>query len=71
MRKRPFLLALLLASCTPREYVSADRLTYEAVAPAHAAYVQADPQLTPDQKQARLDLLQSWRFRVEAAEARR
>lgn len=45
----------------------ADKLTHDEIAPAHAAYVQADPVLTAEQKQRRLDLLESWRVRVGGA----
>lgn len=42
----------------------AEVATYEAIAPAHRAYVEADPLLDPAQKQARFDLLEAWRLRV-------
>lgn len=58
-----------LASCTPTQvYVAADRATYEAIAPAHARYVAADPALDALQRQDRQDLLETWRKRIEAAE---
>lgn len=60
------LLFLVTASCAgPSEaYVAADLATYEVVAPAHKAYVEADPLLDADQKNRRLLLLQSWELRV-------
>lgn len=59
------LLAFLFSSCVgPNE---AERATYQVIGPAHAAYVQADQNLTPAQKQARLDLIESWRLRVGGA----
>lgn len=58
-----------LASCTPTQvYVEADRATYEAIAPAHTRYVAADASLSPEQRQDRRDLLDTWRKRIEAAE---
>lgn len=59
---KKFALILLLASCTGPNEV--ERSTYTAIAPAHRAYVEADQTLTVEQKQARFDLLESWRLRV-------
>ena len=70
MRNRTLLDLLLLVtlfalpSCVP--ITPAERATYDAIAPDHAIYVQADPNLAPDQKQRRLGLLESWRIRVGA-----
>jgi hypothetical protein len=55
------------AAPTP-QYVQADRATYNAIAPAHQAYVTNDSSLDELQKQRRYDLLTTWRKRVEAAE---
>lgn len=54
------------ASCVlpPTE---AELATYQAVAPDHRAYVEADTKLDVQQKQRRLDLLESWRIRVGGA----
>jgi hypothetical protein len=61
----PAVLGLLcLPSCT---VTPADVSTYQQIGPAHAAYVQADPALTAEQKQRRLDLVESWRIRVGGA----
>lgn len=61
--------AAALTSCTPvQAYVQADRATYEAIAPPHARYVAADASLSPEQKQDRQDLLDTWRKRIESAE---
>lgn len=57
------LLALLLASCVLPP-TQAEQLTYKAIAPDHARYVNADPALDPMAKQRRLDLLETWRIRV-------
>lgn len=53
---------LLLAGCVGPN--PAEVATYEAVAPAHQRYVEADATLDAAQKQARYDLLESWRKRV-------
>lgn len=53
------------------EYVAADRATYEAIAPAHRRYVEADDSLTQPEKDRRYRLLQSWRLRLEQAEVPR
>lgn len=57
------LLTLTLASCvggpTPAELA-----TYQAVAPDHRRYVERDFTLTDEQRQTRLDVLESWRIRV-------
>jgi hypothetical protein len=66
-RRSPLpILLLALAGCVlpPTE---AEKKTYERIAPAHARYVLADPELQPDEKQRKLDLLESWRIRVGAA----
>lgn len=60
---RVALLGLSLTSCTVPP-TQAELLTYEAIAPAHAQYVSQDPNLSPDAKQRRLDLLEAWRIRV-------
>ncbi len=61
----PAVLGLLcLPSCT---ITPADLSTYEQIGPAHVASVQADPTLTAEQKQRRVDLVESWRIRVGGA----
>jgi hypothetical protein len=70
--RRAPLLALLLTTCAlcpacvlpPTE---AEKSTHDVVAPAHRAYVEADPLLDAGAKQRRLDLLESWRVRVGGA----
>ena len=47
-------------------YVKADRLTYDAIAPAYRAYVEADKALDPAAKQSRMRLLDSWKLHIEA-----
>lgn len=58
-----------LASCqTPsKAYVAADAATYNVLAPAHRAYVSNDESLGDAERQRRLDLLESWRIRIEKA----
>lgn len=58
------LILLALTSCVGP--TDAETATYAAIAPAHKQYVINDANLTPMQKQLRLDLLESWRIRVEA-----
>ena len=66
------LLAVSLSGCAanvPADWVAADRATYNAVAPEHAAYVDADSTLTLEQKQRRHNTLDTWRIRLENHEA--
>lgn len=68
------LLALLLfASCeaVPSTYVQADRATFDAIAPAHRAYVEADATLDEQQKARRIRTLETWLLRLEKAEGAR
>ena len=60
-------MALLLfgVGCGPKEtWVRAARGTFDKVAPAHRKYVEADKDLTADQKKNRLLLLDTWKARV-------
>lgn len=59
----PFILCAAGCVLPPTQ---AELLTYQAVAPAHATYVRADPNLDDLAKQRRLDLLEAWRIRVGA-----
>lgn len=62
--KQTVLAALaFLTACTT---TPAERATYDAIAPAHAAYVQNDPTLSAEQVRRRLDMLQAWGIRVGA-----
>lgn len=70
------LASALLAGCagTAKEYVEADRATYEAIAPDHLKYIDADPALhnadgtlNKDGKLA-VATVDSWRYRLEQAE---
>lgn len=66
-KSKPWALAALLLTGCVLPPSDADRLTFEAVAPDHARYVQADPTMPADAKQRRLDLLEAWRLRVGGA----
>jgi hypothetical protein len=50
-------------------YVSADRATYDAIAPEYQQYVSADPSLDPEQRQRRTRTVELWRRRLESAES--
>ncbi len=65
------LLALwLVCSCSPhRAYVDADRATFDVIAPAYLAYVRGDASLDQLQVQRRARLVDTWRIRIERAEA--
>lgn len=60
---------LLAAGCeTPSQtYVSADRATHDAVAPAHRAYLQADASLSEEDRARRLRTLDAWELRLRHA----
>lgn len=49
-------------------YVTADRATYNAIAPVFKAYVEADPKLEAWQKESKLDTLKSWNARTTEGE---
>lgn len=62
-------LCLFAAGCAlDKEYVKADRLTYEAVAPAYLKYVEADPALDQEQKERRKRTVATWKLRISKAE---
>lgn len=62
--------ALVLCGCgsIAKEYVSADRDTYEAVAPEYRAYIDTDSELTDAEKALRHATLDSWEYRIKQAE---
>lgn len=64
------LAALSAVGCAgvPKEYVNADRATFEAVAPDFVEYVENDPDLSANQKRVRKSTIETWRIRIEAAE---
>lgn len=59
-----FLLAVPACVLPPTQ---AEQATYQAIEPAHRAYVEADTTLDAAAKQRRLDLLESWRIRAGVA----
>lgn len=70
------LLATFTASCVfaPTEpiephYVAAERLTFDAIEPAAAAYLQADDALSVEDRQDRLKQLVTWQRSIEDGEA--
>ena len=46
------------------DYLSADRATYDAVAPEYSAYVHADPALDDDERATRDRTLATWDARL-------
>ena len=70
MRVLGLFVAAVLSGCSGlhSNYVSADRLTYEAVAPEYLDYLEADPDLSTEERDRRLRTLESWEARVVAAE---
>lgn len=58
-----FLLLVIVAlpSCAVEMEMRVDAKRYMAIADAHRAYVAADNNLTPQQKQDRFDLLLAWK----------
>lgn len=65
-----FVVVAMLPGCgsIAKEYVAADRQTYEAVAPEYRKYVEADAGLDDDAKKLRLATLDSWDYRIGQAE---
>lgn len=70
MRKLILCLPLLLAGCgsVAKEYVAADRKTFDAIAPEYSKYVEADESLDEDSKKLRLANVAAWGYRLEQAE---
>jgi ABC-type oligopeptide transport system substrate-binding subunit len=66
-RLRRFLAILVGAAATACSVTEAEVQTYKSIAPEYRAYVQEDATLQPEQKQRRVDLLESWRIRVGVA----
>lgn len=51
-----------------KEYVKADRLTFDAIAPDYVKYVEADPALDQEQKDRRKRTIESWKLRISKSE---
>ena len=57
------------AGCTvEKTWAQAERATYNVVAPAHRKYVVADKEMTSEQKELRLLLLETWEARIKEHE---
>jgi len=69
MKALALLVALSCGSCAgPADaYVAADLATFEAVAPAHRAYLEADVTLDAEQRARRLAVLDTWWLRLRHA----
>lgn len=67
----PLVALLALSGCGSHPQSVADRAIYDAIAPEHRAYVEADPELDGAQKQRRLHTLHRWDSLIRAAEAPR
>ena len=69
MKALAVLAVLLVGSCAgPSDaYVAADRATFEAIAPAHRAYLEADATLDAEQRARRLAVLATWELRIRHA----
>lgn len=63
--KKAVLCLFLLGGCVAPT-TSAEIAAYNVIAPAHRAYVEADPVLTPAEKQRRYDLIDAWGSAVGA-----
>ena len=71
MKRAGAVLALLLAGCAgPQEFVGAQRAYFEAIGPEYKSYVQADPELTEEQKRRRMLTLRTWEISIRAEENR-
>lgn len=65
-----FVAAMLLPGCgsIAKQYVEADRKTFDAIAPEYRKYVDADESLSDDEKKLRHATADSWGYRLEQAE---
>ena len=64
------LLALSLTSpgCSiSKEYVAADKATYDAIAPEYLKYVGTDATLDAEQKARRERTIKSWKLRIDGS----
>ena len=67
MRVTLLAIAFVLGGCTVQsQYVDADRLTYEAVAPEYLGYVESDPYMSPEETDRRRATVASWKARIGA-----
>jgi hypothetical protein len=74
VRHWPLLVVLAVgSSCIGADptFVAAARATYDAIAPEYRAYVDADPQLTDEQRAIRRATLDRWNEAIATREVRR
>jgi uncharacterized protein YcfL len=68
VKKYLLLLLIVPLACVgcsaQKEYVKADSITYDAIAPEYGVYVDADTKLDADQKARRKRLIESWALRI-------
>lgn len=59
----------ILAGCAgvPKQYLRADRATYNAIAPEYRAYIRGDEKLSELQRAIRLETVTTWKARINAA----
>jgi len=58
------LLAMVGCGSLDHAYLNADASTYNVIAPAHSAYIAADPTLNDEQRERRWRKLRSWKSRI-------
>ena len=64
-----FIVLFFLTACgVDRQYVQADRLTYEAIAPQYIEYVNKDNDLTSIEKIRYLRTVEWWKKRIDEVE---
>lgn len=68
-RKLVLLLAFVLSSCVPNEWVKADRATFDSIAPVHLQLLEQS-NLPATRKETQKLVIDSWRVRLEKAEGR-
>lgn len=62
------LLCLFAAGCAvSKEYIKADKATFDAVTPEYLKYVEADSALDREQKDRRKRTVATWKLRIEKA----
>jgi hypothetical protein len=59
------LLVLLLLDSGCESTSEAEKLTYRAIAPEYSAYVASDTKLDQEQKDRRINTINSWKLRLK------
>lgn len=49
-----------------KDYVAADRATFDAIAPEYRSYIESDPKLDEEQKARRRRTIDSWKLRLDS-----